>query len=1146
MKWSFKPLYFFFFIMSFFYTGSIAFGNGFTMESAKKLYNPGDTIKFELKWDAQTGFDKGLLYVAVVTPDNGFYFLTSNGFSVQPYVPYTTLELSNNGQLSLLNFPYSSGINFPPGIYSVYALVTENDVSAISNTTKLISPLLSDQFTFTSHEIPITFPGNDPRTRLFHTLKVSDGVWIVFVGRDYISSYKGHPLYVLKLDLKGHTKIPPVLIGSVGSEYYSPYNNIVYPVVGENGGIKILARVKDPQDSYKEDLVAFELDSEGRLLKQSVLVKDRQYLGLWAVNINSVIYALMFYDDGLYLLKKQEDSFSETRISPANISLSASNSFFKVLFDKKTFYVFYGYNQDHFYFSKLNLNGDIEDFKDLSGQIQASICNSYMGWPEDTFINGDKIFFIKAGVNPLILFFDKTGSLLSQVPIQDSVALYGTGKYDVELRNNNLLVFWRKGSSEYMGAEFDLSGQEIFSPTDLYAGNKTSSRPEFVLLNPNAQGLTPFAGGLLLYSEYSQSPYSIKGLLFAHDFPAEQPDLVISDAHIIQSPEYAAPGADVELKAEVYNRGETASNPANLSLTYFGQTQTSSVDSIPPGEYKTIVFTLNNPPYLTQTPDKVMSISGDTYTDNDMVNGEVLFPPATPIYPAGSMVYSWVAKDSSTDQPIPDVYISYFLDNVQTVGYGTIEVNITHIADDMGNFQTILPSGAYTFYLAKAGYPGTYRDVQVPGTNNILYLEPPGQLTFGFQGSDGQQSLHPAPISVSVHLKHMSDSSISKWQEYEYNGGGDAGGFIMKDIMPGNYSIEAKAFGYNNLSQQIQITGGINNNVNLVFNPFPRGVVKGKIVCCEKGIKGAIVSVEGTKISTATDSDGIFSFSDFPFDGISKNLIVSADKYSSTQYGFTAQETQGGNMDLGEIALTKIIPYTSEIQQVRFALYNQNLAWGVGDSYNITNTYGVGEIKGQIQYEKIGDITKADALTIYSNGYYWNYASVGTDLNSTDNVLSLIDDCGDVVSLLELPKAVYVTINSLSDVLGTIGSLIDIGQPDVLSGIAAPDNNTSAEKITILRLDNIVLYDGNQKIFETSPQQYYSNEYQDLVFPLNGKDVSLNNLKLRIYFSTMNGNYCTAPLNIINVNKVYFEWRFQDNELLFNGYLPSPSDYPAF
>ncbi len=1065
MKRPFKSLYFFFFIMFFFYTGSIAFGSGFTMESEKTLYNPVDTIKFDLKWDAQAGFDQGLLYVAVEIPGSGFYFLTPNGLSAQAYVPYTTLDLSENGQLSLLNFPYSSGINLPLGTYSIYALVTENDVSAINNTNKWISPLLFNQFTFTSHEIPITFSNNDPRTRLFHTLKVSDGVWIVFVGMDYISSYKGYPLYVLKLDLKGHTKIPPVLLGSVSSEYKDPYNNIVYPVVGDNGGIKILALVNDPQNTYKKDLVIFELDSEGRVLKQSVLVKDRKYMGLWAVNINSVIYSLVYYDNGLYFLKKQGDSFAETKISPANISINATNSFFKVLFDNDKFYVFYGYNQDHFYFSKLNLNGDVEAFKDLSGQIQESISNSYMGWPEDIFISGDKILFIKAGVNPLILFFDKTGSLLSQVPIQDPIALYGTGTYDVELRNNNLLLFWRKGSGEYMGAEFDLSGQEIFSPTDLYAGNKTSSRPEFVLLNPNAQGFTPFAGGLLLYSEYSQSPYSIKGLLFAYDFPAEQPDLVVSDAHIIQSPEYAAPGADVELKAEVYNRGEVASAPANLTLTYFGQTQTSSADSIPPGEYKTISFTLNNPPYLTQKPDMVMSISGDTYTDNNTTNGEVLFPPATPIYPAGSMVYSWVAKDSSTDQPIPDVYISYFLDNVQTVGYGTTKVNITHIADSMGNFQTILPSGDYTFYFAKGGYPGTYRDVQVPGNNNILYLEPPGQLTFGFQGSDGQTSLHPAPISVSVHMEHMPDSSLSKWQEYEYNGGGDAGGFIMKDIMPGDYTIEAKAFGYNNLSQQIQVTGGMNNNFNLVFTPFPRGVVKGKIECSGNGIKGAIVSVEGTKLSTVTDSDGNFSFSDFPLDGISRNLIISADKYSSLKYSFTAQGTQGDETDLGEIALTKIIPYTSEIQQVRFALYNQNLEWGVGDSYNITNTYGVGEIKGQIQYEKIGDITKADALTIHSNGYYWNYASVGTNLNSTDNVLSLIDDCGDIVSLLELPNAVYVTINSLSDVLGTIGSLIDIGQPDVLSGIVTPDNNTPVEKITILRLDNIALYDGNQKIF---------------------------------------------------------------------------------
>ena len=1139
-------LWLLFFCMSGFFSISVVSAqtdDSLGLQSEEVLYNPGDMVTCDLSWEALNGVDSGFLYIALVEPSGKTSFLTPSGFVSQCCPLYNVIDLSQKGHLQVFEYPYPKDVNFPQGVYTAYALVTENDALAVNDPSRWLGPVLSESFTFTSHEIPVTFPDYDFKTRMFHVVSVANGIWIVFTSPKSDESGR-HPLYAMKLAFDGHTLIAPVKVGHVRYERLNPNNNLFY-IMPDGEGVRILAVVPDIDRPYRNDLEEIDLDGKGHVYRESLWIKDRNYLGLWATTVGSTMYALALYDDGIFLLKKEEDTFSEYRISPENISVDY-DPFFKVVYDQGSFYVFYGEGISHFYFSKINCDGNVEKFCDLSGQIE-HLSSRYIGWPEDTFIIGDEIFFLKTGNPAEILFFNRDGSLARQVNLEDPISIYGTGAFDVELSDDALLVFWRAGSRDFMGAAFDFSGHEMFSPTDLYSGSDTSNRPRFIPSPTLTKGLTPFAGGLLLYSEYAEEPYSIKGLFFSHDFSIGQPDLAISEAHLTQEPGYALPGSEVRLIIDVYNRGEDTNEATTLRLNYFGHEYTKHVGAIPPGDKETVSFTVENPPYLTAKPTLDIVVDADDYLPNNEIHAEVTFPPATPIYPEGSQNYNWTVKNSASNEAIPGVYVRYEIPGINTTGLGITKVKLMTRADEGGSFQAILPAGDYTFYLSKTGYPKTYRHVIVPGGNNVFYLEPPGDLVLNFQESDGQP-LHPTPLSISVHLTHNYDAELIHWEDYQYDVNGSENGCTVRDVMPGTYNVETKAFGYYPLGgRQIQVTGGIENRTTLCLEPYARGKVQGKIVSGEKGISGATVQVAGSRYETTTDRNGNFSLTDFPLDGSLRSLVIMANKYAGKRYDFTAQGEPGDEINLGEIALAKISVQDVKIERARFALYNQVVSWDVGDSYGITNLYGVGEFQGSVQYQKVGDVTQATALTLSLAGYFWNYANVDLDVVDDEDILfSYEETCDEIVSLIELPGAIVHTISSLSDVPGTVSSLVDIGNLDELADIQIPGNNVPVGKLTILRLDDIVLYDGNEKILDTYPQQYYSSQYQQLTFPLNERQVSLNDLKLRIYFSTMNGDHRTSPLDLIGANKVYFEWKFKDGKIHFNGISISPSDYPDY
>ena len=1136
---------------------------GFELQLNETLYNPGDSIQATVKWSSGEGTGQAQLFATLRLPNGSRLYITPQGLRPQP-APYGSINLAKRGSINILDFQYRDGEWLPQGRYGVKAWISGPQGGQEAATA---------EFEVTSHYIPLLYPGKDPRTRSVQMARVEDGLWLVFA--DYQSSPHGRRrIYAMKVAENGRTLIPPFEAGETNAnDCFKPDSTVMSVLPAEGGGFYLFTAPKDAYGHYK--LRREEFDREGRKisiqdLKTYIGSNHPYYLAALSADEEGHSWVVAAYYQRLYLYIKDSHGFHEVPVTEKG-GFSSSHRY-KAFFDKATkesTIILFGTKETRL------LRYDAAGRKELERVLPASVFDpkhfivKAVGWPREVFPTGSGWMVLHpSGLHrPLsMIFLGRDGSVQKEVKVQGlAPSIYGDGVYSGALDGETVHMVWRAGSRDFMYAAFTLDGRLLVEPTSIFHRFHTSSRPLIAVLNGH-----PF----LMFQDYGRhSPHELLGLFMGYDYPPGGPDLVLSTIHIHQRPSpYAALGQATKVVVDLFNRGEANSTAATLTLSYLGKDYMAQVAPMPPGGHRSVTFSVQEPPFLTQQPTLHLAAAAPSnpsdWPINSQITSQIYFPPMTPVFVHGASSYSWLVRDRASHDPIRGVHIFYTLKEVETVSGFKGDVRMEAVSDGAGHFQTVLPRGDYSFRLHRSGYPDTVVSFSTPPGSTVLEMEPPGGLELRFKDSVNGTGLHPAPIRTTALLEHRQDSHLPEWRKYRYEGWGDEAGLTMKELMPGPYSVRVTAFGYAPLSFQTSIIGSSTAHEELSLRPLPRGAVTGTIVSSGRGIKGATVRVVGTGVETQTTSGGNFRLDDLPL-GNQYLLEVTKKGYQAKRLTFkvTGQET-----GLGSIAIKKIYSRRYSIPACRYAAWVQDATWSIAidNTYEIKTIYGVWQWEGGVHYTKIQGENKIDIdqLDIHVTPFYWNY----TDLDGHVvkkfliwglKVAGLVSqaaryavDALKAKSWGKFQESVLTTYQQLSDPMGTVhGGVIDCGDPDALD-LPQPSPSAPAKAVTVLRIDDVRIYDGDpveaNLVYSLHGQgwrQYYSDDYPggELNIPIHlGHKIGANGWTLRVYLAVMNGDRSSGPLALVGSDHLLMEWKGEGSKMVLQGLLLDPPDYPRF
>jgi len=1138
----------------------------------KKIYSPGDKIKFKVSWEASETESYGLLYVTLIIPNGVKFYITPETLTTTP-TPYKRVNVNRRGSTyifedSSLNYPRDDW--FPQGRYTVAAWITIDEENAISDSSRWIGTKDVSYFTVTSHLIPLTYEDYDPRVRRYDVIKSVDGLWIIFICTNYSSEIKGRKIYATKIDNKGRTIIPPFYIASCISESCKPITNSFYTFPSSDGGFYLFVTEKEYlYGRLYTNMNKYLYDKDGNLKQKQIIFstyKDDYYSVKWAYVDQSNNTTIVIAKENSGNLCLFIDNLSETRkyIIANKENYSGPCRFFKAYYDASfsELYILYGdWCRNEATFLKYSISGQLEISKDLPNLITTDYRD--MGWPQDFFMVNQNLIVIAPtsnGNNVKLKFLDKQGNLVKSLdvcPQNDcNFYIYGNDAFHINIQHENNIVnmVWRAGSNEFYYSKFDLTGNIIIPPNEFKLDN-TTGIPYFVNL-----GGYPF---IILPADFK-----LQGYFIGYDFPLLKQDLVVSSPHVSQQPSpFAVLDSTTSFFVDVFNRGEKSSDPTSVKISYLGSTYEAQIPSIAPGDHYRCSFSIDEPLFLTDYPKIEGVLQANDYKLNNYLSTSIHFHPMTPIYPKGSQIYNWDVIDKTSLQPVKGAQVSYELKNITTVASSNATVLMTLTTDENGEFSTVLPNGDYKFYIQKHGYPRTIFSLNIPDFNsNVLKIEPPGDLKLYFIGSDGEY-LHPSPQRVTASLSHQEDPSLSDWDKYIYWGVGSEEGLNIKDIMPGLYNCTINAFGYEPKTINLNIVGGATNEFNITLSILPRGNLTGRVVSSGHEIRNARVKIRGVSAETTTDSNGEFIIDDLPVNGDRYILEIQADGYQGKDIPFYMDSAQ---KDLGDINLKHIYNNNLEISKCRYAAWVQDVEWSDPEnSYEIKTIYGVWDMSGKVSYQQVedSDNINIDQISFEISPLLWNYAGLDGHVieafigwgagelieQGLGLVGEYINTISDIKDWGECVDSFMVMNENLSNPLGTVkGAVVDCGQLDVLADLETPTSDTSPSDITLIRIDDVRIYDGDQVVFSTYNNgltQYYSSEYVDT--PLNIPVTLQNpiskkhNLKIKVYLRVMNGEYDTGPIELVG-SKLSLEWSVKNNKLFLSGLIQNPYDYPSF
>jgi hypothetical protein len=980
-----------------------------------------------------------------------------------------------------------------------------------------------------SHPIPLTYNGYDEALRQTRIVQVEDGYWIAYA--HYATTNVERRLFIVKTSLEGRTLIPPFQIGTVtrSDDAANSYRFALIP--REEGGVQVLATQWDGVSTNNPAvLYDYVLDRQGAITRSGPILTERSdydqdFKSLWAARTKDGRTIFAALSEGAIWCGVYTDS-SDARTweaVPRPLNGTGLWEYFAASYDPdldRLFLVYSDYykTSNGTFLSRWTVDGAREILVDCTPQL-GSVYDAYsyqlLPTPEGLLLS------LPNYVNTYRFFL-----LNSDCTIQRQVAVSGlivntpSAGHMVTLDGSNIIRLAWRGSGTHnilYYAVFDLDGRLLIPAKRINQEGSDVAMHPHVFVDGNRTTLfysvdwAPDGGYRRLFCRH-----------LGYDFPAGQPDLVVSVPHTIQSPGIASLDDEIWLLVRVFNRGETDSAPAGLTLTYSGTSSSENIGQLAPGQYQEVTFQgLLTPEYLTSMPALTVAVSEGYWQGNNAIESLVHYPVRTPIYPPGADLYTWTVEDRVTHALLEHALVSIEVPQMLTVDGGTHDIVLLNETDASGEISFRLPDGVYTFHLSKYGYASDNPVVTVPGASSLLTLDPPGDLTLTFVDAEGG-ALHPVPNRVELTLDEQGGSR-------EYLGRGDENGLLLKEIMPATYTYTISAFGYLSATGTITIHGGTNSLGPVALTPTDRGTVTGHVVSGASALANVAVAIPGTGLEGLTDSSGDFSLSDLPYGTYTASFYK--DGYQAGQDTFTLSS---GALDIGTIDLPLIPP--SSVGDPDLGNWT-HAAWNRVDSfpgfldapsYKITTTYGAFNLQGSMIYSSSGEAADFSSLTLQISGRKWYYYSVSTEFSLLDIAFSSLGTAGEIVD------AAGQVAGFLVD---PVGGFLDLFLLDV--GIGGSGGQT------IVRVDRVALYEGTTVLWDSpmlDRQEYSTDGPMD--YTISGAHTDqIQDVTLKVYLKVMNENYSQGPL--LYMDTFRFDWRYGNESFHLQKITQNPADYPS-
>lgn len=975
-----------------------------------------------------------------------------------------------------------------------------------------------------SHPVPLTYNGHDVALRQCRVVQVEDGYWIAYAK---YSSVDERYLFILKTNLDGRTLIPPFLLTKVTRTDDAADDYRFAIVAREDGGVQVLTTENDYGSTAPATLNDYVLDRHGKITRARPIMKQgtassHDFHSLWAACTADGRTVFAAFSNGALVYGVYSDSGDTNlwEVTPRTNDYNAD--YFAAHYDPalNRLYLMYSYYDGEgnvTYMTRWDLNGTRDIQRDLSGQI-GSVSDLYayqlMPTPEGLLIS------LPNYLNTYRFFLmNPDGTIKKQQAVSGLVVNTPSIGHSVTLDDRNAVrIAWRGPGTHAVlyYAVFSLSGN-LLVPAMRINPDGTD-----VAMHPNV-----FVDGRRTTFFYSvdDAPDAGYRRLFcrhtAYDFAAGQPDLVVSVPHIRQSPDYAILDAEMVFRVRIFNRGEAASTAATVTLGYNGETVAQTVGALAPGESQEIEFLdIPTPAYLTALPVVTLDLANNYWTGNNHVDTIIKYPGRTPVYPAGSSLYTWTVRDKVSHAPLQYAQVITTLPNMQTADGDFQDVVLLNESDSAGHVTTRLPAGTYTFQISRRGYPSEAPVVTVPSPPFLYFdLEPPGTVTLTFEDSVSIGILHPAPNRVSVDLEAGAG-------DYQHHASGSENGLILNEVMPGVYNYRVKAFGYTEATGSFTVVGGQNNPYQISLTPVSRGSVSGDTN------PGAVdVDLEGTVIGGTSDAGGAFTLEDIPYG--TYRIVCAKSGYAPVSGQITVNTP---TQDLGAFNLPAITEADDVLGNWTTSAWNRidevpGTFWT--DNYKITTSFGVFDFSGSMSYSTDGTAADFYSVSLLLSGHNWYYCSVSSDFFSLEDGFifgldGLVDGAGTLAGFIVDQADADSFFNSFLDPL-------IVYEIEVSGGT------------TIVRVDSVCLYDGATDSVLFDSHDSFRQDYSfngPMGYAIGAHTDNIGEVTLRIYLKVMNENFGIGPLYLMD--KFRMEWRYENDHFELKEVIQNPPGYPSF
>ncbi|MBN1381087.1 MAG: carboxypeptidase regulatory-like domain-containing protein [Deltaproteobacteria bacterium] len=1085
------------------------------LNSSEPIYNQTDEMRFDLSWDGDDALNQGLIYAWILDPQGEKIYLAAAGCNSE-VAPLAAVDLFQAGHYQIRDMDCFSNLVKLYGDYTLQAVITPNDPDAFEDPNQWLTPLLSRTFSVSSHTIPLTFGESDPEIRQLRVVQGDDGYWI---GYTEIASKM---LYLMKTNFEGRTLIPPFALAEVVSTSDADNLYCFALVTLPSGGLLVLTSEIAADAEYNDPrlLREYRFDGAGKTITNRTIMEEGQeddeyYKDLWAARTEDgrVLFAARSHLGLLYGLFDDQGTVETHPVLPEGGFMSsdlfechyssAQNRFYLL-------YYLYG-NPGETHLTRWTLEGN----KDADQNISTAVNNLYGSRrPKILEAPTGLVITLPKGLYDDFQFLtlNFSGEVLNQKTVETLRVFPGTtdNHHSVLLDANDTvrLAFATGGGLYY--TVFDLDGRLLTPLTNLASAPYNRSNCFGKVFDHN--------GVVTFFYVYDNPSRDLVCLHLGQDFISGQTDLVVAVPQVAQSPDYALLDSEVGIRTTVFNRGEATAEDTTLSLIHNGQIYQADVNSLAPGAGQTLEFHLPTPLFLNADPTIDLSLNDGSWAENNQCRTKINYPASTPIYSNNASIYLWSVQDQVTHAPVAYVHYTLPLAQVRTYSGQIKDIVLTGYTGADGQIATVLEPGEYSIRLSRGGYPTTSYEVTVPDPSSlVLELEPPGDLTLNFEDAGGG-NLHPVPNPVNIEIFDDVD-------RYDYDARGDETGIFIQDLMPIAYNYKVRAFGYEEKTGTgLTITGGLNNLKTIVLTPLPRATLSGRVRSGSTNLSGANVRIQGTRIETASDADGLFLLEDIPYG--QRRLCITREGYQDVTLSLNLDTSVEST---GDIIMTPIVESETDLGHWVVGAWNQ-IEEVPGtfftSNYKVTTTYGLFDLTGYLSFEKTGDQAEFNSLELTISGWKWYYYSVSTSFSLLDIAFSSLDEL----------------VSGSGDLIGALVDVADGGFFNFLD-INVGAGGSGGE--TLVRVDRVVIYDGNTEAWDSYDQllQFYSDE-GTIHLPLDAQVSDINAVKLRIYIHVSNENYDIGPLFLRD--KMMLEWHFEDGQVKLKKFVQNPVDYPTF